>query len=132
VSAGLPDPSRREELVRAAANDVADPCSVGRGVPAGLLDMGMVVGVEVGSEPGWSARGVEVELQLTSPACTFQLYFDRSLRERLERLGFTEVEELRIEWCRAFDWSDDEMSDDLKRRLREKRRAMLAAAGRQV
>ena len=129
VSAAPPDAAQREALVRAAADQVADPCSVGRGVPAGLVEMGMLVSVEVGAEEGWSARGIGVELRLTSPACTFQLYFERALRERLRGMGFTETEELEVVWDRRFDWSDDDMGADLKRRLGEKRRAMMAAAG---
>jgi len=65
--------------VKEALQEVLDPCSVGRGVPAGLVDMGMVKAVEVGSTPDGHAV-VAVELRITSPACTFQPYFEREVR----------------------------------------------------
>lgn len=111
--------------VKEALQEVLDPCSVGRGVPAGLVDMGMVKAVEVGSAPDGHAV-VAVELRITSPACTFQPYFEREVRERLG--GLPGVGEVRITWNSEFDWSDDDMSPGLKQRLREKRHRLLAMA----
>ncbi|MHA3700589.1 metal-sulfur cluster assembly factor [Jatrophihabitans sp. YIM 134969] len=113
------------DRVNAALAEVIDPCSVGRGVPAGLVDMGMVKAVERSvSEDGHSV--VTVELRITSPACTFQPYFER---EVLEKLGAVpDVDEVRIEWNRDFDWSDDDMSPALRQRLRDKRHRLLAMA----
>ena len=108
--------------VTEALQGVLDPCSVGRGVPAGLVDMGMVKGVEIGSAPDGHCV-VTVELRITSPSCTFQPYFERAVRESLSEVG-----EVRITWDRAFDWSDDDMSPGLKQRLREKRHRLLALA----
>jgi metal-sulfur cluster biosynthetic enzyme len=113
------------DRVNAALAQVLDPCSVGRGVPAGLVDMGMVKAVErsVASD-GHSV--VTVELRITSPACTFQPYFER---EVLDKLGAVpDVDEVRIEWNRDFDWSDDDMSPALRQRLRDKRHKLLAMA----
>jgi metal-sulfur cluster biosynthetic enzyme len=111
--------------VKDALQEVLDPCSVGRGVPAGLVDMGMVKAVEVGSAPDGRAI-VAVELRITSPACTFQPYFEGEVRERLGELSG--VGEVRITWDSEFDWSDDDMSPGLKQRLREKRHRLLALA----
>jgi metal-sulfur cluster biosynthetic enzyme len=111
--------------VKEALQQVLDPCSVGRGVPAGLVDMGMVKTVEVSSAPTGPAV-VAVELRITSPACTFQPYFEREVRERLGELSG--VGEVRITWDSEFDWSDDDMSPGLKQRLREKRHRLLAMA----
>ena len=113
------------DRVSAALQGVLDPCSVGRGVPAGLVDMGMVKAVELSSAPDGHSV-VTVELRITSPACTFQPYFERAVRERLGELP--EVGEVRIEWDSEFDWSDDDMSPALKQRLREKRHRLLAMA----
>ncbi len=38
-----------EERIRAALNEVQDPCSVVAGVPAGIVDMGLVRSLEVRS-----------------------------------------------------------------------------------
>lgn len=111
--------------VNEALQGVLDPCSVGRGVPAGLVDMGMVKAVELSSAPDGHSI-VTVELRITSPACTFQPYFERAVRERLGEVS--EVGEVRITWDAEFDWSDDDMSPGLKQRLREKRHRLLAMA----
>jgi metal-sulfur cluster biosynthetic enzyme len=113
------------ERVSAALQQVVDPCSVGRGVPAGLVDMGMVKAVDVSDAPDGHSV-VTVELRITSPACTFQPWFEREVREHLGEVP--EVDEVRIEWNRDFDWSDDDMSPDLQRRLREKRHKLLGLA----
>ena len=111
--------------VSQALAEVLDPCSVGRGVPAGLVDMGMVKAVELSSASDGQVI-VTVELRITSPACTFQPYFERGVRERLGAMA--EVGEVRIRWDSEFDWSDDDMSPGLKQRLREKRHRLLAMA----
>jgi metal-sulfur cluster biosynthetic enzyme len=86
--------------------------------------MGMVKGVRLDTSAGRST--VTVELRITSPACTFQPYFEREVHERLDTIEA--VDEVQIEWDRTFDWSDDDMSESLKLRLREKRQRLLAIA----
>lgn len=113
------------ERVREALQQVVDPCSVGRGVPAGLSDMGMVKGVRLDTTSTGRST-VTVELRITSPACTFQPYFEREVHERLDTIEA--VDEVQIEWDKTFDWSDDDMSQSLKLRLREKRQRLLAMA----
>jgi metal-sulfur cluster biosynthetic enzyme len=114
-----------EPRVREAVNQVLDPCSIGRGVPAGLVDMGMLCGLEL--EPREQERvAVRLTMRVTSPGCTFGLYFDDQLRSQLERLE--EVESVEIQWSSPFDWSDDDMSDGLKERLRRKRELVLGRA----
>jgi metal-sulfur cluster biosynthetic enzyme len=108
--------------VSEALQEVIDPCSVGRGVPAGLVDMGMVKKVGLSSTPDGRSM-VTVELRITSPACTFQPYFEQHVRERLAAID--DLDEVRIEWNKEFDWSDDDMSQSLKQRLREKRKNLL-------
>jgi metal-sulfur cluster biosynthetic enzyme len=112
------------ERVHEALQHVVDPCSVGRGVPAGLADMGMVKGVRLDTSAGRST--VTVELRITSPACTFQPYFEREVHECLDTIEA--VDEVQIEWDKTFDWSDDDMSESLKLRLREKQQRLLAIA----
>lgn len=109
--------------VSEALQQVIDPCSVGRGVPAGLVDMGMVKGMALSSTPDGRSL-LTVELRITSPACTFQPYFEQQVREHLATIR--ELDQVRIEWNSEFDWSDDDMSPELKHRLREKRKNLLA------
>ena len=95
------------ERVREALQQVVDPCSVGRGVPAGLSDMGMVKGVGLDSTSTGRST-VTVELRITSPACTFQPYFEREVRERLDTIEASTRSG--SNGTRTFDWSDDDMS----------------------
>ncbi len=113
------------ERVREALQDVVDPCSMGRGVPAGLVDMGMIKDVGLCSTADGRSV-VTVGIRITSPACTFQPYFEREVRDHLATIDG--LDEVRIEWDSAFDWSDDDMSPALKQRLREKRQKLLSMA----
>jgi metal-sulfur cluster biosynthetic enzyme len=122
MSAATVDGVSLEARLREALNEVLDPCSVGRNVPAGLVDMGMIRGVRHRPLEG-GGEHVVIELQLTSPACTFQLYFDEHLRGRLEEIE--EVEEVEIVWRSEFDWTDDDMSEALKQRFRARRELLL-------
>jgi metal-sulfur cluster biosynthetic enzyme len=114
-----------EDRIRQVLDEVLDPCSIGRGVPAGITDMGMVTGIDVATGPDGRTRAT-LALRLTSPGCTFQLYFDQQVRARMAQLD--DVDSLDIVWRDEFDWSDDDMSPDLKRRLREKRATLLRLA----
>lgn len=109
--------------IQSALDRVIDPCSVGRGTPAGLRDMGMVTGISVDPLPD-GGLCAEIDLRTTSPACTFHLYFEQQVRAQLASVAH--VESVRIRWSEEFDWSDDAMSDGLKRRLREKRERIQA------
>ena len=111
-----------EAKVLAALGEVRDPCSLGRGVPASVVDMGMVCGLEVVPRPHGRAR-VIITMRLTSPGCTFQLYFDDRLRASLRAID--EVDEVDIVWSDRFDWSDEDMSDGLKARVRARREILL-------
>jgi metal-sulfur cluster biosynthetic enzyme len=115
--------------VLSALDDVVDPCSVGRGIPAGLRDMGMVTSVALEPLPD-GGLCAEIGLRTTSPACTFHLYFEQQVRAHVSCVP--EVDAVQIRWSDEFDWSDDAMSDALKQRVREKRarlRARPVAAG---
>jgi metal-sulfur cluster biosynthetic enzyme len=117
--------SELDSRIRGLLNEVLDPCSIGRGVPAGLLDMGMLCDLDLQSRTDGRVD-VLATVRITSPGCTFGLYFENQIRARLEPL--VEVESVEIVWDTSFDWSDDDMSDELKLRLRRKRDAAIARA----
>ena len=103
------------DAVVIALDRIIDPCSVGRGVPAGLQAMGMVKRVEVDGD----TRAVRVTLRLTSPACHFQTWFFDRVRQ--EVLSIPTVEQCSVSFSKDFDWSDSSMSPDLRERLRQGR-----------
>jgi len=118
----MPSDDELRRQVTAALDGVIDPCSVGRGVPAGLPDMGLVVDVESTTRSA-GLYDVRVTLRLTAPGCSFQMYFDQQVKARLDEVpGLGAVE---VVWSDQFNWSDDDLSDDLKRRLRNKRQLAL-------
>jgi metal-sulfur cluster biosynthetic enzyme len=114
-------PVELEQRVRAALDEVVDPCSLGRSVPAGLVDMGMVCDVSVVGQDG-ADLDVRIELRTTSPGCAFQMYFDEQVKARVALLDG--IGRITIDWNADFDWTDDDMSAGLKERLRARRAAL--------
>ncbi len=116
------------ERVRGAVNDVPDPCSVAQGVPAGLVDMGLLCGVELTEAAGGgrtsAARDVLVRLRLTGPGCLYGVHFEREIRHRLEAMP--DVAEIEIAFSREFDWTPDDVAPDVQQRLRERRERLIA------
>lgn len=103
--------------INEALDKVVDPCSVGRSVPAGLVDMGMVSSVSVVDGDG--GPRANVTLRLTSPGCHFQHWFTERVTDEIARVSG--IEGVDISWSTDFDWTDDDMSTSLKARLRAKR-----------
>ncbi len=99
--------------VVARVNDVPDPCSVTRGVPIGLADMGLVNGIEVRRvEDRWQ---VGLQIRFTSPACLFGPEFEEQIRARLATSEHIELIEL--QWSPDFNWSRDDIAPQARARL---------------
>lgn len=111
------------ERVRAAVNDVPDPCSVSQGVPTGLVDMGLLCDVELGS-PSEGRSDVLVRLRLTGPGCLYAVYFEREIRARLDAMD--DVREIDVEFSREFDWSPEDVAPHVQAQLRERRERLIA------
>lgn len=112
-----------ETTVRAAINRITDPCSVARGVPIGLEDMGLVREVRI--VPAGDGCGVCVRLRTTSPGCYFFLEWDRQIREALSAEGAAWV---RVELDPTFDWTPADIAPDARDRLARHRVALGARA----
>ena len=104
-----------ERDVRAALNEIVDPCSAAAGEPAGLADMGLVRRIEI--------RGahVDVVLALTEPTCLMGFPFVRSARERVSALPGVEAVEVSLD--PDFEWTPSEMRPEYAERLARRRRA---------
>jgi metal-sulfur cluster biosynthetic enzyme len=116
--------------VEAALDEVVDPCSVSVGVPLGLVQMGLVRELSI------EASGqVKVVLRLTSPGCMIGIVqFPDRIRQRLATVeGVNEVE---VRFDHNFDWSEDAIAANGRRRLeairkaRLRRLAVVGSAGR--
>ena len=111
------------DRVRAAVNEVSDPCSVAQGVPTGLLDMGLLCDINLGSSVG-GRQDVVVQLRLTAPGCFYAVYFEREIRARLEEMP--DVAQVDVEFSRNFDWSPDDIAPHIQQRLRDRRERLIA------
>lgn len=104
MEARLPVEARRE-IVRA----VVDPCSVGRGVPISLEEMGLVKDIRVDGDE------VVVELRLTHPVCFQAINILDEVERRAEDLGDGLTTRVTIDY--ASEWWPEMMSDDARTRL---------------
>jgi metal-sulfur cluster biosynthetic enzyme len=120
------DNNQSEQLVEhvlAAANQILEPCGMAQGLSIGMVDMGLIAGVEVKqSNSRWH---VKVRARVTSPDCLHFVYFERELRAAIAAIG--DVEKVDVEWTDASDWTPDDMSPQLREQLYGRRRKQLEA-----
>ena len=111
-AAGPADADLRR-AVDAALADVHDPCSVARGTPIGLPDMGLVA--DVTSASTVAGLAVTVRLRLTAPGCLYFSHFETEVRRRV--LALPNVAQVTVDWDTALDWEPSMMTDRARRRL---------------
>jgi len=112
-----------EERIREAVNETPDPCSVSQGVPTGLVDMGLLCGIDIGPPEG-RVHAVRVELRLTAPGCFYAIYFEREIRARLEAMD--DLGAVEVTFSQEFDWTPDDVAPHIHERLRERRERLIA------
>ena len=115
------------EEIRAELNTIVDPCSVAAGAPAGLVDMGLVRGLEVDDTPGGCT--IRLTIGLTEPGCMVGASFVSRARELLSELpGVARVDVSLEHDC---DWSPRDLDPDYATRLRAARALRRAAIVRE-
>jgi metal-sulfur cluster biosynthetic enzyme len=108
-----------EQEVRDALDAVHDPCSEVAGVPAGLIEMGLVRALEVEPTPEGSA--VRVAIRVTEPTCLMGPSLAAGARERLAALpGVAHVE---VTLSDDNNWMPSAMTPEYRARLEEHRAA---------
>jgi metal-sulfur cluster biosynthetic enzyme len=111
--------------VRAALDDVHDPCSEAAGVPAGLVEMGLVRALDV--DPSPDGVVVRVAIGVTEPTCLMGPSLATGARRRLEAMpGVARVD---VTLSDDPDWAPSDMSPEYQARLAEHRAAKRAALG---
>ena len=111
------------ERVLDAANQILEPCGMAQGLSIGMVDMGLIAGVDVKqSDSRWH---VKVRARVTSPDCLHFVYFERELRAAITAIG--DVEEVNVEWTDGADWTPDDMSPRLREQLYGRRQKQLEA-----
>jgi metal-sulfur cluster biosynthetic enzyme len=112
------------ERVLAAANQILEPCGMAQGLSIGMVDMGLIAGVDVNRRD--SRWHVKVRARVTSPDCLHFVYFERELRSAIAAIA--EVEKIDVVWTDyGSDWTPDDMSPQIRRRLNERRQRQLKA-----
>ena len=95
-------------------NEVVDPCSAVAGAPAGLVDFGLVRGVDL-KRADTGAWNVCVRLMLTEPGCIMGGPFAVRVRDKLASFPAMASLEVRIESVGM--WSEASMSKAYATRL---------------
>lgn len=110
-------------LVQRMVNEVYDPCGMARGLSIGMVDMGLIRGINVQQkENGWD---VSLQIRFTSPGCLYFLYFEREILHRLE--VFPQIEVLSIKWDDICDWTPENLSEVATAKFKEHNEKLLAA-----
>ena len=113
-----------EAAVRAALDAVVDPCSEVAGVPAGLLEMGLVRDLDI--EAVDAGATVRVTIGVTEPTCLMGPALASGARDRVSAVpGVTRVE---VTLCDD-DWMPSDMAPAYRARLAAHRAAKRAALG---
>ena len=113
-----------EAAVRTALDAVVDPCSEAAGVPAGLLEMGLVRELEIEADEKGAA--VRVTIGVTEPTCLMGPALACGARERVSAVpGVTEVD---VRLCDD-EWMPSDMAPEYRTRLAAHRAAKRATLG---
>ncbi|MFF5301956.1 metal-sulfur cluster assembly factor [Streptomyces sp. NPDC013161] len=107
-----------ETQIRAALNEILDPCSITAGVPAGLDDMGLVGDIHV-RDDGADGQRISVTVGVTEPSCVLIGSFATEARARLTAL--TGVSAVDVRLADDFDWTPDRLAPRYRQRLAEHR-----------
>jgi metal-sulfur cluster biosynthetic enzyme len=101
------------DTVRAAVNEVIDPCSRAAGVPAGLVDMGMIT--DIGVVDGPDGAAVSVTIQMTEPTCIMGHAFIPAVRDRVRQLAGVGAVDVRLDL--SFGWDPSRLDPGYRERL---------------
>ncbi len=114
------------EQIKTQLDQIVDPCSAVAGVPAGLVELGLVRALEVEATPAGAV--IQVRIGVTEPGCMMGASFAIGARERLERLDG--VASVSVELDHAGDWEPTDMDPGYADRLAAVRAARRTALRR--
>lgn len=115
----MSDRSISEAEVRAALDEVRDPCSEVAGVPAGLCEMGLVHELDVTPTPDGAV--VHVAIRVTEPTCLMGPSLAVGARLRLAALAG--VARFEVTLSDDNEWMPADMSPAYRARLEAQRAA---------
>jgi metal-sulfur cluster biosynthetic enzyme len=112
-----------EERVRAAIDEVRDPCSLAQAIPIGISEMGMVTDVRLGEPRADGRRDVELVLRVTAPGCMYVPFMDRSIKAAVGELE--EIGEISTDWDPEAEWRPGDIAAPAQERIAESRQRRL-------
>jgi metal-sulfur cluster biosynthetic enzyme len=113
---------RFDEEIRAALEQVFDPCSLASNAPLNIIDMGLVRGWEVDGD-----NNLTVTMCVTSPSCTMGPNMASGAERLLRRIpGLSSAT---ISFDVTTFWTPDLMSPEGKESLARRRRDTIALSG---
>ena len=114
-----------DATVRAVLNSIIDPCSRAAGVPAGIVEMGLIRSLEVRQEP--AGASITVTIRVTEPGCLMAYPFAKEAHKRLETLPGVASIDVKID--HICDWEPEAMSPEYRARLEAHRMQRREAVG---
>ena len=114
-----------DTAVRAVLNSIIDPCSRAAGVPAGIVEMGLIRSLEVRQEP--AGASITVTIRVTEPGCLMAYPFANEARKRLETLPG--IASIAVKIDHVCDWEPAAMSPEYHARLEAHRAQRREAVG---
>jgi metal-sulfur cluster biosynthetic enzyme len=109
--------SEIEAEVRATINTIVDPCSRAAGLPAGLIDMGLVRSLEVRTEP--DGVHVRVVVGVTEYGCMLGPAFATEISRLVRHVRGVASAEVTLD--DQFDWVPEDMTESYLHALASRR-----------
>jgi metal-sulfur cluster biosynthetic enzyme len=112
----------RESDIFEVLDTVMDPCGISAGVPLSICEMGLFTGLDLGDH-----GSLQVLMRPTTPGC-FEGRKGSLPRSRHELVLSKGVESVSVDFSDGNDWTEEDVSEDGRRRLsklRGERRARL-------
>jgi metal-sulfur cluster biosynthetic enzyme len=106
--------------VLATMNTIVDPCSSGIGMPTGIVDLGLIDGLEI------HEGRVEITLITTAPHCMFVGMFKEQIEQRIGVIAGVEFVHVTMNYEAM--WDEARMSEVARARLVEPHRRHRSSA----
>jgi len=97
------------ERIREECREVVDPCSAATGSNLNIVEMGLIKSINI-TDGGHAT----IKLRLTTPTCNMVAYFIEEIERRVSPLS--EITSVEIKPDNGFEWTEEMMSDEAKRR----------------
>jgi len=101
-------------------NNIIDPCSAAMAVPAGLVDMGLLRGLELEALTSGGTR-CRIKLCVTHAFCLMSAVFVHEVEKCLRDIP--EIEEIDVSLDRDTIWTEELMTPEYRARLEARRQA---------